>query len=249
MVYNPINFGAQIIKDWEHGTSYCRNCPLRKNGKRYTPIGSLGYKESELLFVGQNSGAPGRKYCRGKCLVKFLEKNKGKERKNLQKALIDGWKEFEYGGIYPKRIKKVLNKAGIDFKRANFTNVARCSHLKSNKITSDIKSAYEKCSHYLEEEMEQMNLKLIVALGAEASNKIYDIFQSKPPSKNLKCYYGEKKEVGEYHVISVYHPTGGLRTYNRLKKNMGRNWRNGKEYEDDLSDILRDNLCNLSKEN
>ena len=244
MVYNPINFGAQIIKNWEHGTSYCRDCPLRKNGKRYTPIGSLGYKESEVLFVGQNPGAPGRD--EGECVVKFLEKNKDKRGKNLQKALVEGWKECEFGGDYTKNLKKILSDARINFKLACFTNVARCSHLEDRKITSDIKSAYEKCSNYLKKEIEQMNPKLIVALGRRPSNTIYDMFQSNPPSKNLKCYYGKKKKVGEeYNVISVYHPTSGLQTYNRLKKNMGRNWRNGKEYEDDLRDILRENLCNL----
>lgn len=240
MVYNPINFGAKIIQNWKSGIRHCEDCPLRREGWRYTPIGSLGYEKSDILFVAQNPGAPGRRDCKGKCLVNFLGKNKEKKEENLQIALIHGWKNYEYGGNFPKIFTKILESG---FKRACFTNVARCSHLKSKKITKVERRAYKKCSKYLEEEIEQMNPKLIVALGVEASKAVYricDKSQSTSHPKNLKDRYGKKVDVGKYYVISVYHPTGGQRAYNRyLKKERG------KDYEEDLRDILRENLCNL----
>ena len=240
MVYDPIDFGAQIIQKWKSEIGYCEDCSLRREGWRYTPIGSLGYEKSDILFVAQNPGAPGRRDCKGKCLANFLGKNKEKKGENLQIALINGWKNYEYGGNFPKIFTKILKS---DFKRVCFTNVARCSHLKSKKITKVERKAYGKCSNYLEKEIEQMNPKLIVALGVEASKVIYRICDKSrliPHPKNLKDrYYGKKRKVGKYYVISVYHPTGGQLAYNRyLKKERG------KDYEEDLRDILRENLCN-----
>lgn len=100
-----------------------------------------------------------------------------------------------YSSKSGKFLRRLLAEAGIDREKVFVTNVVKCSTLKNEKPSV---KAIRVCQLYLYRELELLDPKLIVALGAVAM-------------KLFGARVGQFSKFRDWRVYGIYHPAYCLR--------------------------------------
>lgn len=125
-------------------------------------------------------------------------------------------------GAAGKLLDKLLEEAGLRRDQVYITNVMKC-FLPGNKTTE---GQVEACSSYLDEQIELIQPKLIVALGNLAVSYLLGKFGLKPES--MEKIHGKIYEASTLtltlKVVAMYHPASALRNPG-LRDKLIEDWR------------------------
>ncbi|MCX7916583.1 MAG: uracil-DNA glycosylase [bacterium] len=130
-----------------------------------------------------------------------------------------GKNEDEKGVPFCGKAGKILDKLfdSINLKRKDvyITSVLKCRPPKNRQPKKD---EIEKCSYYLEKQIEIINPEIIVCLGKVALNYILKKFSIDVKTTLIKNLHGKLIEFGETKILPVFHPAFAI--YNPKKYNM-----------------------------
>ena len=107
-----------------------------------------------------------------------------------------------FSGRSGKYLDTVLNNNKIDKGTIFITNVVKCRPPDNRAPTPDEVAA---CRHFLREQIEAINPKLIVSAGLTATHWF------KPQAKTMTSVAGTAHRYGDAILVPVFHPASALR--------------------------------------
>jgi len=172
-------------------------------------INTNGSQEIDVLIVGQGAGKD-----------EDININKG----NFNREPFVG-----RAGKYLRHILLYIwQVSGVHFNVALSNNV-RCHPVDQyGKDRPPTTSEIERCSQYLVQDIKKLNPRCILAVGKNATMTFFPELAEMQMSgirhlKRPKQYQFGQYEMGQYNIVSTYHPSYLCRQYSRyspLKKNL-----------------------------
>lgn len=113
-----------------------------------------------------------------------------------------------------KVLDELLRMADIDRKEIYMTNLLKCMLPKYRKPKQD---EIERCSHYLDREIELINPEILAPLGYYAIKYIFEKYAiALPPKPEFYTVFGNVFSAGDKKIIPLQHPAAVL--YNHSMK-------------------------------
>jgi DNA polymerase len=166
---------SQILKI-NNKIEYCKLCEISK--EHYRGIG-YGNIYSKIMFVAINPG--------------FIIKKLQTKDVSPFGLWTESEKNAKHSGIFFRKFLKKLNMTKEDF---YITNLVKCPTYKNRPV---FLNEIQNCNRYLEQEIQLMKPKLVVALGQSAAASFNIPIHNKVIIKNAVYY------------ISIWHPAYILR--------------------------------------
>ena len=177
----------------------CQECELCE--KRVQAVSGTGNEFAQLMFIAQCPGT---------------------EEEELDLPLV---------GSSGKLLTQTLLASGISRSDSYFTNVVKCHpprifNASKNQYSEDDpkRNHIESCEHFIKEEIELINPRIICTVGRISTGWILKEFNDKTNQYEVKIhdYHGKLYDgiVGEWrgYVYPIYHPSYVLRTPSAQKE-------------------------------
>ncbi len=162
---------SKISKSLLKEIQECKKCETIIGHKKF-PIGSHGQLNSRFLLVSE---APGKA---------SLYKNK------------------YWTGAGGNLLRAILKEVGIELEEYFYlTDIVKCWPNDNNKNRKPKQAEVSNCKHFLWKEIDQLNPKIIIALGKTVADKLLD------EKILMRDAHGKTFKVQGRDVLVLYHPS------------------------------------------
>ena len=181
------------------GFNYIDHFELNQKDEKNNPT-SL----NELIHTMQNCHLCDLSKSRKQCMSGYGDANASLLIIDYQVSQAQDTTNSYYAGRSGEILKKMIeNVLQINIEDVYFTHAIKCKTLLSNKASS---SEWNSCKHYLFSQLDFIQPKVIVTLGAEAYSHL-----SGDSIENFENVRGHVIDFKTYKLIPIYHPQFLLR--------------------------------------
>ncbi|WP_092733116.1 uracil-DNA glycosylase family protein [Halopenitus persicus] len=194
-------FFEETWNNWNTGAGPCFECPNRDSQCRFYPKFGEGVLDAEIAFVAETPNED-RKTQNS---PKSQKERDGQFESKVRNNPIPEW--IKEGNRFSDSFFKDISADFSDERKLGiyFTNIKKCADIEGRRKKWKNRKAKLHCEQYLKDELRTVSPEIVVTFGEEATESLFEVFDSASSFSRMKDDVLEVHHVSSYNVIPSFH--------------------------------------------